>query len=90
MELNKHRFALEGALAMGALYSVCGIFTALWPDTAVKLLGWMTHIVDVKNALDVKATLSGFVIGLLFVLVYSYFAALIFTWIHNRNVIRKA
>lgn len=87
MELNKQKFSLAAAGAMGAVYVVCAIFVALWPDFALQLLGWLVHVVNVeKFAGDVAITFGGFVAGLAQVLVYTYAVAWVFAWLHNRSI----
>lgn len=87
MELNKNKFAWSGAMTMGIIYLVCAVFVWLWPDFSLKLLGWLTHLVNVdKFAGDVQITLGGFVMGFLQVLVYTYAGAWLFAWLHNRSV----
>ena len=87
MELNKNKFALAAAHTMGIFYAVCAVFVALMPDFSLRLFGWLVHLVNVdKFAGDVSITLTGFVIGLIQVWVYTYVGAWIFGWLHNRSV----
>ena len=84
-KLNSQKFALAGAVTMGAIYIVCVIFVTLWPDFALQLFGWLVHLVNVdKFAGDVQITALGFIFGLLQVLIYTYIGALIFGWLHNK------
>jgi small-conductance mechanosensitive channel len=85
MELNKQKFSLAAAATMGILYVVCAVFVWLWPDFALKLLGWLVHLVNVdKFAGDVAITSGGLLAGLVQVLIYTYVGAWIFAWLHNR------
>ena len=85
MELNKRKFSLAAASTMGILYAVCATFVALWPDLSLKLLGWTAHLVNVeKFAGDVTITFSGFLAGLVQIVIYTYFGAWIFAWLYNR------
>lgn len=87
MELQKNKFAMAGAGVMGIVYVVCAIFVALWPDFAMRLFGWLVHLVNVdKFAGDVAITAGGFIIGLVQILVYTYVVAWLFAWLHNRSV----
>jgi len=70
---------------MGAIYVACAAFVALWPEFAVKLLGWLVHLVNVeKFAGDVRITPLGFLIGLAQAVVYTYVGAWLFSWLHNK------
>ncbi len=85
MKLDIQKFSLAAALTMGAVYVVCAIFVALWPEFAIQLFGWLVHLVSVeKFAGDVQITAFGFIVGLLQILIYTYLGALIFGWLHNK------
>lgn len=85
MELQKHPFSLAVSVTFGIMYIVCAAFTALLPDLAMKLLGWVAHIVNVdKFAGGVEITLVGVAIGLLEIVVYGYVAAYLFATLYNR------
>lgn len=87
MTLNKSKFAWAAAQTMGIVYVVCAIFVALAPGFALKLFGWLIHLVNVdKFAGDVRMTLGGFVVGLIQILVYAYVGGLLFAWLHNRSM----
>lgn len=87
MELNKQKFSLAAATTMGIAYVVCAVFTVLFPDVALKFLGWMTHIVNVeKFAGGVEITFGSFVLGLLPILFYTYFIAYLFAWLYNKLI----
>lgn len=87
MELNKQKFALAAAITMGVAYAVCAVFTALFPDAALKFLGWMVHIVNVeKFAGGVEVTLSSFILGLLPVVFYAYLVSYLFARLYNKFV----
>lgn len=78
-------FAKAAASIMGLVYIVCAIFVALWPDFALRLFGWLVHLVNVdKFAGDVAITFGGFIIGLIQVVIYSYIVALLVAWLHNK------
>ena len=85
MELDKNKFALAAAGTLGIVYVVCAVFVWLSPNFALKLFGWLVHLVNVdKFAGDVVITATGFIVGLVQILVYSYVGAWIFAWLHNR------
>lgn len=87
MQLNIKKFASAAALTMTAAYAVCAIFTALWPETAIRFLGSMLHIVNVaKFTGDVEMTLGSAILGWIPLALYSYFTALVFAWLYNRSV----
>ncbi|KKQ34240.1 MAG: hypothetical protein US50_C0056G0008, partial [Candidatus Nomurabacteria bacterium GW2011_GWB1_37_5] len=79
MQLNTNKFAMAAGGTMGIVYVVCAIFVAIAPDFAMKLFGWLVHLVNVdKFAGDVQITLGGFIIGLVQAVIYTYVGALIF------------
>lgn len=85
MELQKQPFSLAVSVTFGIMYILCAGFTALWPDLAMQLLGWVAHIVNVdKFAGGVEITLTGVAIGLLEIVIYGYVAAYLFASLYNR------
>lgn len=85
MELNKKEFSLAAAGTMGIVYIICAVFVAIAPNFAIKLFGWLVHLVNVvKFAGDVKITVGGFLAGLVQILVYTFIGAWLFAWLHNR------
>ena len=85
MEIDKRKFSWAAALTMGVVYVVCAVFVALWPASALRLLGWLVHLVNVdKFAGDVGITVGGFIGGLAQVFLYTYIGAWLFAWLHNR------
>lgn len=84
MNLNPLKFALAASITMGAVYAVCAVVTMLWPDGAVKLLGWMFHLIRVENlAGNVEVTLQGAFMGLFQTVVYTFAAFYVFGWLYN-------
>ncbi len=72
---------------MGIIYIVCAVFVFFWPDFSLKLFGWLVHLVNVdKFAGDVAITSTGFLVGFLQAVVYTYVGAWIFAWLHNKFV----
>ncbi|MBI2514842.1 hypothetical protein HYV91_01470 [Candidatus Wolfebacteria bacterium] len=87
MELNKQKLSLAATATMTITYIICGIFTALLPDVALKFLGWMVHLVNVeKFAGGVEVTLDSFILGLLPILFYTYLATYLFAWLYNKFI----
>lgn len=85
MTLNAHKFSLTATITMGITYVICAVFTLLFPDVALKFLGWMMHIVNVeKFAGGVEVTIGSFLLGLLPILFYTYFATYVFARLYNR------
>lgn len=84
-QINSQGFALAAAGVMGAIYIVCTIFVALWPDFALQLFGWLVHLVNVeKSAGDVAITPGGFLVGLAQTAIYTYGGAWLIAWLHNK------
>lgn len=87
MELNKSKLALATTITMAITYLICGLFTALWPDVALKFLGWMIHLVNIeKFAGGVNVTLGNFILGLLPILFYTYLGTYLFAWLYNKLI----
>ena len=85
MEIRKNAFALALAETSAALYALCAIVVALWPDGALQLLGWVAHLVNVDQfSGGVVITFWGFVIGLVQIVIYSYVAGWLLAWFYNR------
>ncbi len=84
-QINGQGFALAAAGVMGAIYVVCAIFVALWPQFTLQLFGWLAHLVNVdKFARDVAITFNGFLAGLAQVVIYTYVGAWLIAWLHNK------
>ena len=84
MNIDQNKFSLAIAGTFGVMYVLCVALVALAPAVALKLLGWVTHIVNVdKFAGDVEITVVGLIIGLVQILAYSYFAAWLFSFLYN-------
>lgn len=89
MTLDKQKLSLAATITMGVTYIICAVFTALLPKIALKFLGWMIHLVNVEKFADgVEITASGFILGLLPILFYTYFASYLFAWLYNRFISR--
>lgn len=85
MELNKNKFALAASGTVAITYIICAVFTFLWPETAVQLLGFIFHILNMeKLAGGVDVTLWSAIIGLLQVIIYTFVNIWVFAWIYNR------
>lgn len=83
--LNLNGFAAAAAGVMGAAYVLCAVFVVFWPAFALKLFGWLVHLVNVeKFAGDVAITIGGFLVGLAQAVVYTYIGAWVFAWLHNK------
>lgn len=87
MELNKQKFSLAATITMGVAYVICAVFVAIFPEVALKFLGWMVHIVNVeKFAGGVEVTLGSFFLGLLPIVFYTYVISYLFAWLYNRSL----
>jgi hypothetical protein len=81
MHLQQQQFAISAAGTLGAIYIVCSIFVALFPDLSSVLMGWLTHLVNIEGR---EVTWVGFFGGLIQVVLYTYLAAWLFALLHNR------
>jgi hypothetical protein len=87
MRLDAKKFAWAAAVTMTIVYAVCAAFTALFPELAVKFLGWMLHLVNVEKFVsDVKMTFGSVILGWLPLVLYTYFSSLFFAWLYNRSI----
>ena len=87
MELNKQKFSLAATITMGIVYIICAVFTAILPDVALKLLGWIIHLVNVeKFAGSIEVTFGSLVLGLLPILFYTYLTTYLFAWLYNKFI----
>lgn len=90
MQLNAQKFALAAAATTAIVYAVCVAFVFAAPDLALKVLGWVTHIVNVeKFAGGVEITAVGLVGGFAQVLIYAYVFAWLFARIYNKLIERN-
>lgn len=81
-QLNKGGFALAATAILSIVYIICALFAAFWPGAAVKVLGWMLHLVVLET--NVAITIGGFFVGLVQIAVYSFICAWLFAWLHNK------
>lgn len=86
MELNTKSFSLAALVAAVLLYIVCVIFVVAAPSLAIKILGGIIHTVNVSQFMEASVTFSGVMLGIIPVLIYSYFGALIFASVYNKFV----
>ncbi|OGY63746.1 MAG: hypothetical protein A3I24_02065 [Candidatus Harrisonbacteria bacterium RIFCSPLOWO2_02_FULL_41_13b] len=87
MEFNKQKFSLAAGVTAAVAYGVCAFVVVLWPEAALRLLGWVAHLVNVeKFAGDVTISFGSFLIGLFQILVYAYAAAFVFAWLYNKFI----
>lgn len=85
MQLRTYSFAGAAASTAGVAYLVCAAFTALWPAAALRLLGWVAHIVNVeKFAGDVSMSFGSVTAGLVEIVLYAYLFAWLLAWFYNR------
>ena len=80
---NKNKLALAAALTMSIAYLVCVIFVAMAPVFSLRLLGWLTHLVN-TDKFAVAITAKGFIAGLLEVFVYTYIVIWVFAALYRR------
>ena len=87
MSLNSQKFSLLAAAASGALYAVCSLFVALFPAASTKLTGWLFHLTDPELVYGAqRVTLTGFVGGLVEVVIYMFVASWLFAWGFNKSI----
>lgn len=85
MELDKNKLALSASATVAIAYIVCAIFTFLWPEIAVKLLGFVFHVLNMEKLVGgVNVTLWNAVIGLLQVIAYTFINVWVFAWIYSK------
>lgn len=86
MELNAKKFALAAAELMAGWYALCAAFVFLAPELALKLFGWMIHLVNLESVVNAGVTAAGFATGLVEVVALAYATAWAFAWLYNRAV----
>ena len=84
MELNKNKFALAAAKVLGVWYVICALLVALAPNLAVKLFGWMVHLINLEPGVSFPEVIYGFIE----VIILTYVSAYVFAWLHNRAIKR--
>lgn len=84
MELNKSKFSLAAAEVMGVWYVICALLVTLVPELAMKLFGWMVHLVNLEVGISFPEVVYGFIE----VVILTYITAYVFAWLHNRSVIK--
>ncbi len=82
MELNKNKFALAAAEVMGVWYIICAIVVFLAPELAIKLFGWIVHLINLQARVSFPEALYGFAE----VIIFTYISAYVFAWLHNRAI----
>mgnify|MGYP001594117918 FL=1 len=83
MELDKNKFSLAAAATLGVVYVVCAIVVAIAPEFAAQLMSWLTHLVNLEARV---VGFPGVIYGFLQVVIYTYVAAWLFAWLHNRFI----
>ncbi len=85
MEIKKGKLALASAATFGVAYLICALFVIIAPDLAIRLTGWLFHLLNVEQfAGDVAVTAGGLIGGLVQVVIYAYLIAWLFAWFYNR------
>lgn len=85
MELKPQKFALASTITMGLIYFVCSIFVTLWPNSSLKVAGWIMHVNNLGTLIaDRSVSFAGFFIGLAITLAFTYFGFYLFAWLYNR------
>ncbi|MBI2624358.1 hypothetical protein HYW67_02585 [Candidatus Parcubacteria bacterium] len=91
MQLNTKAFAYASATVMGAVDIVCALVSLLAPDLALKLFGWLAHLVNVERLADgASITFGGLIAGFVQAVVYGFLVGWIFAWTYNRFAANKA
>ena len=80
-----HSWALAAAGVAAIFYLGCAAIVALWPAAAGQLLGWVTHVVRVKDfAGNVTVTPLSLIAGLIEVILYAYLGVWLLLWLHAK------
>lgn len=86
--MNPSKTALVLAETAGIMYALCAAVVALWPASALTMLGWIAHLGNVQQ-LERAMTLNGFVYGLAIIVAYFYVAGWVFAVLTNKAAKRK-
>lgn len=88
MGLETKKFASAAAQTAGIVYVVCALVVALFPSGSLTLLGWIAHV-QPSSIVARSVTLTGFILGLLQVVIYLYIIAWVFAKIYNKSLASK-
>lgn len=89
MSLNHQKLALAAAAVMSAFFIVCAAFTALLPNLAFKLFGWlmMLDLTEFISQLDLSA--AAIIGGLAQTFIYTYVFVWFLAWLYNKLLASK-
>ena len=85
MALHTKAFAFASAAVMGLVYVVCAFVSLVAPDAALKLFGWLVHLVNLEQfAGSVRVSAGGLVVGFAQAVIYGFVIGWVFAWFYNR------
>jgi hypothetical protein len=83
MGFNTKKFALALSETAGIAYVICVVLVAIAPNVAWKLAGWISHMTNLE-VLGRGVTVSGSLLGLAEILVYTYLFGWLLASLYNR------
>lgn len=84
MKFETNKFAIAAAATLGGVYIICALIVLVAPGAAIKLLGWVFHVVNLETIVGAATiTLAGFLAGLVQILLYAYLIAFVFAYLYN-------
>ncbi len=82
-----HPTGLAAALTGAIIYTLCSLAVWLWPAQSISFFSRWFHGIDLtKIAVTPQITVSGFVLGLIGVIIVLYLVGLIYAWFYNKCV----
>lgn len=84
MSLHAHASGVGSASAIGILYIACVILYAIMPQQLITLVQFMFHGIDIAKISGSSMTFGGVVIGLIEVLILSYFVGWLYAIAYNK------
>ncbi len=80
-----HPTGLAAALTGAIIYALCSLAAWLWPKQSIGFFSQWFHGIDLtKIAVTPQMTVSGFVLGLIGMIVVLYLVGFVYAWIYNK------
>lgn len=83
-KINAKKVAISLAIVSAALYLACAALIFLAPEFAMKIFSSLFHGIDISKIADKPVSLSGVLIGLAEIVIYSLIAGWLFAVVYNK------
>jgi hypothetical protein len=88
--LDSSRVSLVVVQWTTVAWVVCSFLFALLPSVAYPMMSTSFHMLNVRDVIDPRLTVGGFLVGLIVWDVIAYLGAQLFVWLWNRSGSQKA